>query len=67
MTVRFVSLTHRNGRRVCALLPVALERRSHPLGDIDFEEAALRFAIGEGLIGSRGEATAAVVARPSYF
>lgn len=60
MTTRFVSLVYRNGKPLCAPVPVSIEGRHYEPCDIEFEEAALHSAIRDGLIASRGEVIAAV-------
>lgn len=60
MATRFVDLIYRNGRPVCAAFPVSIERRNYVPSDIEFEEAALRSAIQDGLIARRSDAFAAV-------
>lgn len=65
-STRFVSLTDRHGRRLCAALPITIERRVHPPTDLEFEEAALKAAIRDGLIASRRDASAAVGTPPHH-
>lgn len=60
MSMRFVSLRFRDGHRVCAPIFVSLEGRNHPPTDIEFEEEALRSAMRDGLVRSRGEVFAVV-------
>ncbi len=60
MTVRFVNLNYPDGTPVCAPIFISLDGLSYDPTDIDFEEAALRFAIGDGLLRSRQEAIAEV-------
>ena len=58
--VRVVSLSYRDGKRVCAPIFVSLERRNYDPTDIEFEEEALRFALRDGLVRERGEVFAQV-------
>ncbi len=60
MTARFVNLSYPDGKPVCAPIFVSLEGLTYDPTDIDFEEAALRFAIDDGLVRSRQEAIAEV-------
>lgn len=60
MAIRFVTLLYKNGSPVCAPMPVSLGRLSYEPSDIDYEEAALKSAIQDGLIASRREVIAAV-------
>lgn len=60
MTTRVVSLSYRNGKRVCAPIFVSLEGRNYDPGDIEFEEEALRFAMRDGLIRNRKDVVVAV-------
>ena len=60
MATRFVCLIDRNGKPVCAPVPVSIEGRNYEPCDIEFEEAALRSAIRDGLIASRRDVIAAV-------
>ena len=60
MTMRVVSLTYRNGQRVCAPIFVSLEGRNYDPTDIEFEEEALRYALSYGLVRNRSDVIAAV-------
>jgi hypothetical protein len=60
MSMRFVSLKYPNGKPVCAPMVVALEDGAYPHTDIEYEEAALKLAIRDGLLKSRREAIAIV-------
>lgn len=60
MSIRVVSLNYRNGRPVCAPIFVSLEGRTYQPTDLEYEEEALRFAMRDGLVRSRGEVIAAV-------
>ncbi len=63
MSTRIVSLSYQNGKPVCAPIFVYLEGRNYQPTDIEFEEAALRFAMRDGLVHSRGDVVIAVEQR----
>ncbi len=60
MATRVVSLSYQDGKPVCAPIFVCLERWNYQPTDDEFEEAALRFAIRDGLVHSRHDVIAAV-------
>jgi len=60
MSMRVVSLRFQDGHPVCAPIFVSLEGRNYQPTDIEFEEEALRFAMRDGLVRSRGEVFATV-------
>jgi hypothetical protein len=60
MSMRFVSLRFRDGHPVCAPIFVSIEGRNYQPTDIEFEEEALRSAMRDGLVRSRGEVVASV-------
>ncbi len=60
MSIKIVTLHYRDGKPVCAPIFVSLERRGYQPTDIEFEEAAIRVAIRDGLLRNRSEAVAAV-------
>ena len=60
MSMRFVSLRSRDGHPVCAPIFVSIEGRNYQPTDIEFEEEALRSAMRDGLVRSRGEVFASV-------
>jgi hypothetical protein len=60
MSMRIVSLRFRDGHPVCAPIFVSIEGRNYQPTDIEFEEEALRSAMRDGLVRSRGEVVASV-------
>jgi len=60
MSMRVVNLRFRDGHRVCAPIFVSIEGRNYQPTDIEFEEEALRSAMRDGLVRSRGEVFASV-------
>ena len=60
MSIRFVSLRAPDGHPVCAPIFVSIEGRNYQPTDIEFEEEALRAAMRDGLVRSRGEVFACV-------
>jgi len=60
MSMRFVSLRSRDGHRICAPIFVSIEGRNYQPTDIEFEEEALRSALRDGLVSSRGDVFASV-------
>jgi len=60
MSMRFVSLRFQDGHPVCAPIFVSIENRNYQPTDIEFEEEALRTAMRDGLVRSRGEVFASV-------
>jgi hypothetical protein len=60
MSMRVVNLRFRDGHRVCAPILVSIEGRNYQPTDIEFEEEALRSAMRDGLVRSRGDVFASV-------
>jgi len=60
MSVRVVSLKFRDGKPVCAPIFVSLERQNYQPSDLEFEEAALKYAMRDGLVAHRQDVIAAI-------
>jgi hypothetical protein len=60
MSMRIVSLRFQDGHPVCAPVFVSIEGRNYQPTDIEFEEEALRAAMRDGLVSSRGDVIACV-------
>jgi hypothetical protein len=65
MSIRLVNLNYTNGKPVCAPMFVAIEHPNYHPTNIEFEEAALKSALGDGLVRHRGEVVA-MVEKTSY-